>query len=105
MTPSSPQFYFTRQDRDYAVKGSRDPLGFQVLWQHQARSLIPYLSTVSGNVRDFQIMCLAYYFYGREADTHFVPFFLRFEQLMAYARYEEGGLGFNGVDRVRQKIA
>lgn len=100
------QFYFTKEDPDYSIKGSRDPLAFQVLWQHQARKLIPYLSTVSGNLHDFQILCLAYYFYGKEPDNSFVRFFLRFEQLMGYARFNpsDSNSGFNGVTEIRDKL-
>jgi len=98
-------FYFTAVDPDYSIKGSRDPLGFQTLWQHQGRKLIPYLSTVSSNLQDFQIMCLAYHFYDNEPDTKFVKYFLRFEQLMAYVRLSaDTNSGFNGVDKVRKKI-
>lgn len=96
-------YYFSKIDKDYNIKGSRDPLGFQVIWQHQGRQLIPYLSTVSFNLQDFQILCLAYYFYRREPDNAFVKFFLRFEQLMAYVRYKKNNQsGFNGIDRVRR---
>jgi hypothetical protein len=100
------QFYFTKEDPDYSIKGSRDPLGFQVLWQHQGRKLIPYLSTVSINLHDFQILCLAYHLYKREPDNAFARFFLRFEQLMAYVRFDPSALnnGFNGIDKIRKKI-
>lgn len=101
------QFYFTKEDPDYSIKGSRDPLAFQVLWQHQGRKLIPYLSTVSGNLHDFQILCLAYYFYGKDPDNAFVRFFLRFEQLMGYVRFDASGSsnnGFNGVESIRRKL-
>ena len=99
------QFYFTKEDDDYSNKGSRDPLAFQVLWQHQGKKLIPFLSTVSVNLNDFQILCLAYYFYGKEPDNSFVRFFIRFEQLMAYVRFDPlNGGGFNGVDRIRKKL-
>lgn len=99
-------FYFTKEDPDYSIKGSRDPLGFQVLWQHQGRKLVPYLSTVSINLQDFQILCLAHYFWGKEPDKKFAAFFFRFEQLMAYIRVNtKRDLGFNGVDRVRKKVA
>jgi hypothetical protein len=99
---TSPSIYFTKVDPDYSVKGSRDPLGFQVLWQRQARHLLPYLSTVCNTIRDFQIMCLAYHVYGRKPDKHFIRFFLRFEQLMGYTRLELENTGFNGIDRVRK---
>ena len=95
-------YYFTDQDPDYTVKGSRDPLGFQVIWQASARKLIPYLSTVSNSVIDFQIMCLGYYFYEKPPDAQFINFFIRFEQLMAYARYQAGDKRFNGIDKIRK---
>ncbi len=99
------QFYFTKEDPDYRPKGSRDPLGFQVLWQNQGKKLIPYLSTVSSNLHDFQIMCLAYYLYGKEPDNHFVRFFIRIEQLMGYVRYNPSNVqGFNGIDGIKRKL-
>ncbi len=101
----TPIYYFTEQDPDYAIKGSRDPLGLQVIWQKEAKKLIPYLSTVSGNLHDFQILCLAYSLYGKPADSDFPKYFLRFEQVMAYVRFcffEDSG--FNGINRVRKKV-
>ncbi len=98
-------FYFSKEDPDYSIKGSRDPLGFQVIWQHQGRKLIPFISTVSTNLVDFQILCLAHYFWGKEPDKRFAAYFLRFEQLMAYVRIKiNKEAGFNGIDRVKQKI-
>ena len=99
------QFYFTKEDPDYSIKGSRDPLAFQVLWQHQGKKLIPYLSTVSNNLHDFQILCLAYYLYGKEPDNSFARFFLRFEQLMGYVRLATyNNSGFNGIDGIKNKL-
>ena len=99
------QFYFTKEDPDYSIKGSRDPLAFQVLWQHQGKILIPYLSTVSNNLHDFQIRCLAYFFYGKEPDKSFARFFLRFEQLMGYVRITaHNNTGFNGIDGIKKKL-
>jgi hypothetical protein len=101
-------YFITKQDPNYTVKGSRDPLGFQVIWQASGRKLIPYLSTVSGSVKDFQILSTAY-FYKHELnmdDESFERFFILFEQLMAYTRYQlNGGEGFNGVDRVKRIFA
>ena len=107
MAKSSASFYFTKIDPDYTVKGSRDPLALQVLWQHQGKKLISYLSTVSSNIHDFQIFCLAHYFYEREADVKFAKFFMRFEQLMAYVRCDPAfsGLGFNGIEAARKRLA
>lgn len=102
-------YFLTLQDPNYLVKGSRDPLGFQVLWQDAGRELIPHLSTVSGNIRDFQVMALADYCRQvfRINDRDYLPFFLCFEQLMAYTRFIEskGYDGFNGIDKVRRVMS
>jgi hypothetical protein len=93
---------------NYSIKGSRDPLGFQVVWQAAGRKLIPYLSTVSGSIKDFQILCLAYALKKelKIEDKQFEPFFLRFEQMMAYTRYKSYPKeGFNGVDKVRKLMS
>jgi hypothetical protein len=103
--PIKPSFYFTDLDPDYRIKGARDPLGIQVIWQEQAHKIIPYLSTVSSNLNDFHVLCLGYYLYGKEPDNHFVNYFLRFEQVTAYIRgkynIDKNG-NFNGVRKVKR---
>ncbi|MFM8431952.1 MAG: hypothetical protein ACKOA1_04065 [Bacteroidota bacterium] len=104
--PTQPFYFFTSPDPDYLPKGSRDPLGFQVIWQHQARKLIPFLSTVSNSLRDFQILCTARYLYKSKNNSDWSKYFLRFEQLMSYARYLRypENAGFNGIEKVRQRL-
>ena len=100
-------YFITEQDPNYSIKGSRDPLGFQVIWQAAGRKLIPFLSTVSGSIKDFQILCLAYALKKelKIEDKQFEPFFLRFEQMMAYTRYKNYPKeGFNGIDKVRKMM-
>lgn len=99
MSLQKTSYYFTDIDPDYSIKGSRDPLGFQVIWQHQAKKLIPFLSTVSGSLRDFQVLSLAHHLYG-DLNAGFMPFFIRFEQLIAYARFTKGEKDFNGTRKV-----
>jgi hypothetical protein len=102
-------YFLTLNDPDYMVKGSRDPLGFQVLWQQAGRELIPYLSTVSTQIEDFQVMALAEYCRQRFPipDTAYAVFFTCFEQLMAYTRFvaSNGNASFNGVDKVRRVMS
>lgn len=101
-------YFITEKDPNYSIKGSRDPLGFQVIWQAAGRKLIPYLSTVSANIKDYQILCLAYALKKelKIEDRQFEPFFLRFEQMMAYTRYRRyPGEGFNGVEKVKKVMS
>lgn len=98
-------YFLTKEDPEYSIKGSRDPLGFQVIWQNAGRKLIPNLSTVSNNIVDFQILCLAHALKTELiiSDKHFEKFFLAFEQMMAYVRFQSApSFGFNGVDKVRK---
>jgi len=98
-------YFFTEKDPNYTVKGSRDPLGFQKIWQDAGKRLIPHLSTVSNNIKDFQILCAAHCIrkQWKMEEEDFESFFIRFEQLMGYVRFrQDDSLGFNGVDKVRK---
>ena len=35
-------FFLTQQDPNFRIKGSRDPLGFQTIWQSLGRNVIKY---------------------------------------------------------------
>lgn len=98
-------YFITKQDPNYIIKGSRDPLGFQVIWQNTARQLIPNLSTVSNNIIDFQVMCLANHFKleHRLEEQEYRLMFSRLEKLFGYVRFAKNHkLGFNGVDKIRK---
>lgn len=98
------QHYFTQQDPNYRIKGSRDPLGFQRIWQDCGGQLIKHLSTVSSNIRDFQVLSFAWHFWGERDPKYFLPFFLKFEQFCGFARgIHFHGEGFNGVDFVNKQ--
>jgi len=101
-------FFLTEQDPNYTIKGSRDPLGLQVIWQNAGRKIIPHLSTVSNNIMDFQILSLAYALKKKFdlTDSEFEDFFIPFEQLFAYARHKlNPKLGFNGIMKVRKNVS
>ena len=101
-------YFITERDPNYAIKGSRDPLGFQSIWQEAGRRLIPYLSTVSNDVSDFQIICYAHAFKKilQIDNAPFEAFFMKFEQMMAYARWRKNSQeSFNGIDKVRKVMS
>lgn len=98
-------FFLTEQDPNFRIKGSRDPLGFQPLWQALGRNVVRYLSTVSVNIKDFQILSYAWYIYGDRDPKNFLPFFFRLEQAYGFARGEYiKGDAFNGIDFVRKHL-
>ncbi|MEZ4942839.1 MAG: hypothetical protein R3D58_18355 [Saprospiraceae bacterium] len=96
--------FLTAPDPDYRIKGSRDPLGFQPVWQQTGKLIIPYLSTVSSFLQDFQTLALAWQIRQthdlNEAD--FARFFQRWEQLMAYVRKSRGDEQVLGITRVQK---
>ena len=98
--------YLSLQDPNYRIKGSRDPLGFQPVWQRLGRTIIQHLSTVSVNVRDFQVMSFAYYLYGDDDPKQFLDFFYKWEQLCAYARENDDTIkdGYNGKNFVTKTM-
>lgn len=98
--------YLSDLDPNYQIKGSRDPLGFQSIWQKLGRNIIEHLSTVSSNLLDFRVMSYAYYLYdGDTSSNDFIDFFMRWEQACAYARecHDIDG-GYNGKNFVSKKV-
>lgn len=107
-------FFFTQIDPRAAIKGSRDPLGFQPVWTYFGRRVIGNLTTVTTSVKNFATMLLGYYFAERTLGTgpldekQRADLFLKFEQLAAYSRYayndaeaeaDETPLGIRRVQR------
>ncbi len=97
-------YFLTEKDPDYTIKGSRDPLGFQSIWQKLGRKIIKDLSTVSVSITDFQVMSFAWYFWADRSDKNFMAFFYKFEQACAYSRelYFENS-SYNGKDFVSKR--
>lgn len=97
-------FFITQPDLNFRIKGSRDPLGFQPIWQKLGRKIIKDLSTVSGNIIDFQVMSFAWYFWEDRPDKDFMAFFYKFEQACAYTRelyFEKSS--YNGKEFVSKR--
>ncbi len=100
--------FLTELDDRARVRGSRDPLGAQSVWDSFGRGLIGNLSTVSNSVRDFKELLLGYWFVGRivpddDPETS-LAVFLRWEQLASYARASRGDHSFRGTERVRKTL-
>ena len=98
-------YFLSALDPNYRIKGSRDPLGFQSLWSAAGHRAVKHLSTVSSNLRDFMILCYGIHFYGERDPKGFIPFFLKLEQLFAYARHiHNHETSFNGTEFVNKKV-
>ena len=104
--------FLTALDPEVQVKGSRDPLGLELIWTHLGRTLIGNLTTVTRSVRQFTTLLLGIHFAGQVSskgtdEDSFLSAFLRFEQLAAYARYlhfERARSDIRGVRAVRRNL-
>ena len=93
MNPLFQKPFLTELDSRARIKGSRDPLGFQIIWTALGRRVIKNLTTVTTSPRNFTVLLLGYYFAQKliQESNHefekFADYFLKFEQLAAYSRY------------------
>lgn len=104
-------FLSLRDDRA-KPKGSRDPLGFELVWTHFGRRLIGNLTTITSSLTNFAVALLGFHWtnelYPAEADQRQTKLvrehFLRYEQLVGYLRYLAGDKDILGVTRVSRRL-
>ena len=105
--------FLTLEDPRARVKGSRDPLAAQPLWQSFGRHVVVNLTTVTTSVRSFTVHLL-----GRWAAERLIederalpedafPIFLRCECMGAYIRHVLHGVStdIRGIEAVRGRAA
>ena len=91
-------------------KGSRDPLGFELVWSHYGRKVIGNLTTVTGSLENFSVALLGFYWANelnptsvgtaKERSKRIKETFLRYEQLAGYLRHiHKTGPNSGGNDR------
>ena len=93
-------------------KGSRDPLGFELIWTHYGRQVIGNLTTITGSLTNFAVAILGFkwandlHAHLPEADrqSRVRDSFLRYEQLAAYLRYLSGDTQIMGITRVQHRM-
>jgi len=104
--------FFTLEDPNAKIKGSRDPLGAQPIWSAFGRHVVTNLTTQTNSTRGFTILLLGRYLAeraiedGRIGRELALDSFLRFEQIGAYVRHEAHGVGgeIRGIERVRARL-
>ncbi len=109
--------FLTELDSRAKIKGSRDPLGFQIVWTILGRRIIKNLTTVTTSPRNFTVLLLGYYFAQKLISERgnqvgdFANLFLKFEQLAAYSRYSQNSSTdfseeeMRGILRVKKNLA
>jgi hypothetical protein len=87
--------FLTDLDSRADVKGSRDPLGIQVLWTGLGRNVVRNLTTGSVSVRDFTTLLLGYYFVQKVSEAVGAG-----SELATFLKWEQPTLGREDVDGV-----
>ena len=95
-------------------KGSRDPLGFELVWSYFGRQVIGNLTTITSSMDNFAVAILGFYWVNNleppnvQADDQHErvrEHFLRYEQLAGYLRCYGNGTDIMGITRIRRRIA
>lgn len=87
--------FFSLLDPRAKPAGSRDPLGFELIWTRFGRQIIGSLTTITGSIENFAVALLGFELATQLAtnasreDRHAVTrdTFLRYEQLAGYLRF------------------
>jgi len=98
-------FFFTLLDDSLRPRGSRDPLGIELLWSGIGRKLVGNLTTVTTHLDNFILTLVGFYLCGDEGKE--VPdwgCFERFEQMTSRARVRCSFPGVLGVRRIRSSL-
>jgi len=93
-------------------KGSRDPLGFELVWTHFGRKVIGNLTTITSSLNNFAVAILGFH-WANELHAHFPKAekqariretFLCYEQLAGYLRFLADDKEIMGITRVSNRM-
>tara|TARA_R110002049_G_C9166498_1_gene561478 strand:- start:3093 stop:4337 length:1245 start_codon:yes stop_codon:yes gene_type:complete len=93
-------------------KGSRDPLGFELVWTHFGRKVVGNLTTITSSLENFAVALLGFH-WANELNIHVDEdhkqkavreTFLRYEQITGYIRYYGKSNSIMGITRVKERI-
>lgn len=93
-------------------KGSRDPLGFELVWTHYGRQVIGNLTTVTSSLNNFAVALVGFK-WANELCVHLPDLerqakiretFLRYEQLTGYLRFLAGNTALMGITRISKRM-
>ena len=92
-------------------KGSRDPLGFEMVWSNLGRRLVGNLTTITSSLDNFAVALIGFAwahelvanYDGEDRLVRLQEAFLRYEQFAAHARFCAGGQEILGITRVRKR--
>jgi hypothetical protein len=109
---SSLMFFLTAPDTERLdIRGSRDPLGLVPIWGAFGRKVVENLTTASNSARGFTTLLLGLHFAERvstgqpDRETLRLAAFLKFEQLVGFARYiRNDDSGMRGITQIKKRV-
>lgn len=94
-------------------KGSRDPLGFELIWSYFGRKVIGNLTTITSSMDNFAVAVLGFYWANKLVQKDIEEsvrqkkvreIFLRYEQLTGYIRYYSDASDIMGITRIKSRL-
>ena len=94
-------------------KGSRDPLGFELIWSYFGRKVIGNLTTITSSMDNFSVAVLGFYWANKLVQKDIEEsvrqkkvreVFLRYEQLTGYIRYYSDASDIMGITRIKSRL-
>jgi len=97
------------QDDRLKPKGSRDPLGFELVWSHFGRKVVGNLTTITSSLENFSVAMLGFYLTHRLLPNsieqkEILECFIRYEQVAGYLRYVAEHRSIMGITRVTKRM-
>ena len=92
-------------------KGSRDPLGFELVWTHFGRRIVGNLTTITSSIENFVVALLGFHWANELAggtsendrQKQVITYFLKYEQIAGYLRYFQNSKDIMGITRVSNR--
>ena len=97
------------QDDRLKPKGSRDPLGFELVWSYFGRKVVGNLTPITSSLENFSVAMLGFYLTHRLLPNSIeqkdiLEHFIRYEQVAAYLRYIKKHRSIMGITRVTKRM-
>lgn len=104
--------YLSLLDDRAKPKGSRDPLGFELVWTQFGRRIVGNLTTITSSLENFAVALLGFHWVNELVGDVEVEsrqkavreYFLKYEQIAAYLRFYGESGDIMGITRVANRI-
>lgn len=98
------EFILSKMDPRELPKGTRDPLGFEIIWTTTGRKIIGNLTTITRSIEEFATALLGFDLCVKgKSESDDRDRFIRYEQVAAYLRYKAKRKSIRGQNKVSER--